>query len=172
VDRKFVVGLARDWLAALVVVFVGLTLFNGLFSGSPLSGGSAPEFALEDLDGSVVRLADFQDEVVVLNFWFTSCGACRTEIPHLAEFHEKNPDFPLFGINVDDFDAKRLKRLSEKLEVTYPVLRDTTGATAASYGVSLYPTTFILRNGEIVSTSQGVLSLAGLEAELARVGGS
>ncbi len=171
-DKRFVVGLARDWFAALVVVFVGLTLFNGLFSGAPLSGGNAPEFALEDLEGSVVRLSDFQDEFVVLNFWFTACSACRTEIPHLSKFHEKYPDFPLYGINVDDFDAKRLRRLSEKLEVNYSVLRDTSGATAASYGVSLYPTTFILRKGEIVSTSQGVLSLAGLEAELKRVGGS
>jgi thiol-disulfide isomerase/thioredoxin len=169
-DRRFAMGLAKDWASALIVVVIGLMIFNALFSPKPLSEGTAPLFELEDLDGNIVSVDEYREEMVVLNFWFTACASCRLEIPHLSAFHSKYPDFPLFGVNVDDFDAKRLKRQSEQLQVTYPVLRDTTGSTAESYGVSVFPTTFILRYGEIVSTSQGVLSLAGLEAELERVG--
>ncbi len=32
---------------------------------------SAPEFALEDMEGKRVRLADFRGKVVLLNFWTT-----------------------------------------------------------------------------------------------------
>ena len=154
---------------ALAMVFIGLALFNGLFGSSPLDSGPAPSFQLEDLEGNLVDSEQLENELVILNFWFTSCGACRQEIPHLAEFNQKFPDTRLYGVNVDSFDAKRLKRLSAQLQVTYPVLRDVGGQLAQEFGVSLFPTTFIVMNGEIVSTSQGVLSIDGLEAEVARV---
>jgi hypothetical protein len=32
-------------------------------------GTAAPEFALPDLDGGQVSLADFEEQVVLLNFW-------------------------------------------------------------------------------------------------------
>jgi thiol-disulfide isomerase/thioredoxin len=171
-DGRFITGLAKDWLMALVVVVVAVGVFNTIFGSKPLQTGSAPAFSLEDLDGNIVQLSDFDEDLVVLNFWFTSCSACRIEIPHLSSFQEKYPDTVLYGVNVDDFDAKRLKRLSEQLRVDYPVLRDVGAVTAEDYQVSMFPTTFIVLNGDIVSASQGVLTLEGLEAEIARVRGS
>ena len=37
----------------------------------------APDFVLEDLQGSAVRLSNFRGRVVFLNVWTTWCEPCR-----------------------------------------------------------------------------------------------
>lgn len=47
---------------------------------------SAPEFTLRDADDSAVRLTDFRDKVVVLNFIYTSCpDVCPLHAERIAE---------------------------------------------------------------------------------------
>jgi hypothetical protein len=43
--------------------------------------GRAPDFALNDAKGGRLRLDDYRGKVVLLNFWATRCGPCKTEIP-------------------------------------------------------------------------------------------
>ncbi len=49
----------------------------------------APAFNLISLDGKKFDLASLRGKVVVLNFWFTGCPPCLTEIPKLNELVEK-----------------------------------------------------------------------------------
>src|SRR5579864_5932494 len=46
----------------------------------------APVFTLKDVNGAAVRLSDYKGKVLLINFWETSCGPCRIEIPWLVEF--------------------------------------------------------------------------------------
>lgn len=43
----------------------------------------APEFIAQDMTGKMVRLSDFRGKVVLLNFWASWCGVCKTEKPAL-----------------------------------------------------------------------------------------
>jgi hypothetical protein len=42
-------------------------------------------FALPDLDGKTVSLADFKDKVLIVDIWGTWCPPCRMEVPHFIE---------------------------------------------------------------------------------------
>jgi thiol-disulfide isomerase/thioredoxin len=44
----------------------------------------APDFTAIDNNGKPVHLSDFRGKVVLLNFWASWCGVCKTEKPQLA----------------------------------------------------------------------------------------
>jgi thiol-disulfide isomerase/thioredoxin len=56
-------------------------------SAAPRVGERAPEFELTLIDNSKVRLSELRGLVVLLNFWATWCGPCRTELPMLDRYY-------------------------------------------------------------------------------------
>jgi thiol-disulfide isomerase/thioredoxin len=162
---SFVVGLLRDWGIALVVVVLVFALWNQLAStASAPSLGEAQDFVLPDLGGDAVTLSKLEQDVVVLNFWFTSCPPCRAEIPELARFHTEHPEIGLYGVSTDRGMAPgKLKAISGKLGINYPVLHDTTTEVAQRYGVSVFPTTLIIHDGQIVDAKVGAVDKHTLE---------
>lgn len=161
-------GLLRDWGLALVVVvgiFVG---YEVLFAPSAPSLGDAQDFTLTDLEGRDVQLSSVSEDVVVLNFWFTSCPPCRAEIPELTAFAAHHPDVGVYGISTDlGMPLKRLARESAALGIDYPVLHDVKGDVARAYGVSVFPTTVVVRDMQIVKARVGAVDHALLESMIA-----
>lgn len=87
-------GSRRRLLWAAAALGLCLLLFIGLRpSRQPARGGDlptalalgqqAPEFALRDLQGRIVRLSTLRGRAVLLNFWATYCPPCRLEMPDL-----------------------------------------------------------------------------------------
>lgn len=155
---SFVAGLVRDWGIAILVVVVVVLGYGALSRPSPPALGPAPAFVLTDLDGAKVALPDVPGDVVILNFWFTTCPPCRAEIPELSKFHDSHPDVPMYGVSTDvGMPTGRLKAQSERLGITYPVLHDARAEVAALYGVSSFPTTLIIRGGNVVGARVGAV---------------
>src|SRR5205823_2056079 len=50
----------------------------------PSRSDPAPDFALTDIDGKSVSLAEQRGKVTLLNFWGSWCGPCQREVPGLA----------------------------------------------------------------------------------------
>ncbi|MFH2201567.1 MAG: TlpA disulfide reductase family protein [Elusimicrobiota bacterium] len=114
-------------------------------------GEPAPEFALKDLTGRIVRLADFKGKVVLIDFWATYCLPCRDAIPELQALHDKHQaeGFAVIGISVDAY-AGHVPDFVRELGVKYPVVLDPEQETARSFGFSQLPTTFLVdRSGRI-----------------------
>jgi thiol-disulfide isomerase/thioredoxin len=63
----------------------GPALCNGKECAIPPQGMPAPDFTAYDNNGNPVKLSQFRGKVVLLNFWASWCGVCKTEKPKLAE---------------------------------------------------------------------------------------
>ena len=55
-------------------------------------GAVAPDFVMKNLAGADVRLSDYKDKVVVLDFWATWCGPCIASFPHTQTLAAKYKD--------------------------------------------------------------------------------
>ena len=115
-----------------------------LFSApAPAAGQEAPAFSLRDINGKSVALSDYKGKVVLLNFWATWCGPCRTEIPEFNEFHKAHPDVELLGIAINSGGASKLNPWLKRNPIDYTVLVGT-DPVQVTYDVSTLPTTVIV----------------------------
>jgi peroxiredoxin len=115
-------------------------------------GDPPPRFSLQDTEGRTVTApVDFAGSAVVVHFWADWCPYCLEEMPVLDKLFQqyKNRGFKVYAINVGQgLDAARA--YVSKVKITYPVLLDTDGKTAKSYGVLGLPRTFFIdRKGNI-----------------------
>ena len=85
----------------------------------------APEAILatenKDLEGNVLKFADFKGKVVLINLWATWCGPCRAEMPHLIEMQEKYKDkgFEVVGLDVDEESVEEINTFAKEMKLNY-----------------------------------------------------
>ncbi|WP_454114705.1 TlpA family protein disulfide reductase [Microbacterium lacticum] len=83
----------------------------------------AVEFSGTAVDGSTVTSADFDDTVLVLNFWYAGCGPCRAEASTLEDTYQKvSPKGARFlGVNIYD-GPEQATSFENTYGITYPSL--------------------------------------------------
>ncbi len=105
----------------------------------------ARDFTLEDLEGSPVSLKDFQGKVVFLNFWATWCGPCRYEMPTMEKVWQKFKEEKFVILAVDLREGKeKVSSFMKENGYTFPVLLDSGGGIANTYGIRAIPTTYLV----------------------------
>lgn len=116
------------------------------------AGNVAPDFVLSDVDGNPVRLSDFADRYVVLDFWGTWCPWCVKGIPQMKQYWEKCRSKTAFiGIACRD-KSEKVKEMVGREGIGWTNLMNGTDVNDISvlYGVSGYPTKIILAPGLVV----------------------
>lgn len=134
-----------------------------------IRGKQAAAFELPDVDGAIVRMADFKDKVLLVNFWATWCQPCLIEIPWFLEFQEQyGPQgFEVIGISLDDEGAEVVKPFMEKHGMTFTVLLGDEEVTEQFGGILGLPTTFLVdRDGKYYSMHRGLVSRDIIEDDL------
>ena len=133
----------------------------------------APEFAGETLDGGSFDMAAQRGRWVVVNFFSTWCVQCVVEHPELVAFHDRyrdDPDVRLVSVVFQD-DVDVISRFFAQQGGDWPVVVTNTGRIAIDFGVTAVPETYLVDPlGRVVSKFTGGVTLAGLEAQLVRVG--
>jgi peroxiredoxin len=118
----------------------------------------APDFALQDVDGTVHHLSDYRGKVVMLNFWATWCPPCRKEIPEFAQLQKDfgTQGIQFVGIALDDEGLAKVKPWLANHPVSYPILLPDPKVTASYGEMSSIPVTFVIdRKGMIRSSFTG-----------------
>jgi peroxiredoxin len=129
----------------------------------------APDFTLKDANGKRVSLSDFKGEVVVLNFWATWCGPCKTEIPWFIDFQKEwqARGFTVLGVSMDEDGWKAINPYVAEKKINYPVLLANEEVSQAYGGIDALPTTFIIgRDGKVAFLHAGLIERAEYEKEI------
>lgn len=139
----------------------GIALARLIMSSGTEAGHPAPDFTLPYLNGPEASLGAMHGKVVLLNFWATWCGACRSEMPSLENLYRDfrhYPDFAVLTVSIDQRGKPAVAQFMASNGYNFPVLLDTGNVTSAAYGVSGIPSTFVIgRNGQIIWNCVGAL---------------
>ena len=122
---------------------------------------AAPDFTAYDADGNAVQLSDYFGKPLVLNFWASWCGPCKSEMPAFQQAYEQEEGVQFLLVNMTggretQADAEAL--LAQE-GYTFPVLFDLDLDAAMTYGVTALPTTYFLdAEGNLVAWAQGAIN--------------
>lgn len=111
-----------------------------------------PAFSLRDQYGNTHTLEDYAGKTIFLNFWATWCSPCKAEMPDIQELYaergENGGDVIVLGVASPNYGWEESQSQVEAFltlnDYTYPVLMDEGGVLAEQFGISAFPTTFMI----------------------------
>lgn len=141
---------------------------NGSQAESSQPQTQAPDFTVVDDQGNEVSLSSYFGKPIVLNFWASWCGPCKSEMPDFQEAYEEYGDeihFVMVNMTEGSRETKEsAQRFIQEQGFTFPVLYDTQMNAAITYSAWTLPTTyFIDEQGYLVAQGRGALNRETLE---------
>lgn len=119
------------------------------------------DFTVVDGNGKSVKLSDYVGKPIVLNFWASWCGPCKSEMPEFQQvFAEMGEQVQFLMVNATVSDTMAdAKSFINQYGYTFPVVFDTRGEALYTYGVDAFPTTFFLdKTGTVAGYVVGAIS--------------
>lgn len=146
------VGLVAGYAVALQVTPTSGVRAAAAPEARPEVGYLAPDFALRDLEGRVVRLSDFHGRAVLLNFWATWCPPCRREMPSMEQAYReyRGRGLEILAVSIDTGGADAVQAFVQELNLTFPVLLDPDMAVLRTYRLGGIPGSFLIDRRGVV----------------------
>jgi tetratricopeptide (TPR) repeat protein len=110
-----------------------------------------PDFSITTLDGQYISSSDLVGKVVVLDFWASWCGPCRSALGDLRSFAKHFAGKPVVVLSVSaDRDKDTWRTFVQKNTMTWPQYYDEYGKIARLFGVHAFPSYFVIDGEGIV----------------------
>ena len=117
------------------------------------------DFTAFDTNSDPVKLSDYLGKPIVLNFWASWCGPCKSEMPAFQKAYEEFGDQVQFVmVNVGE-TTDEAEAFLAATDYTFPVLFDVNGQAAYAYQLSAIPASFFIgADGKLVYSHVGAMS--------------
>ena len=131
---------------------------SGSQAGTTNESNMAPEIAMKNPAGKIIKLSSLRGKVVLLDFWASWCGPCRRESPNVLRLykHYKDKGFTVFSVSLDE-DAASWKQAIAKDGLIWPnhvsdLMGWKTPMTQLYQFESIPHTVLIDKEGKIIAT--------------------
>jgi thiol-disulfide isomerase/thioredoxin len=111
---------------------------------------------LPTLKGDSLTLSSYKGKVILLDFWASWCGPCRSANRQLVKVYSKYKDkgFEIFSVSLDE-DKKDWQKAIVKDKITWLQVNDPRGwnaQTAVNWNIYQLPTSYLInKKGDVVS---------------------
>ncbi|MEN0067083.1 MAG: TlpA disulfide reductase family protein [Myxococcota bacterium] len=113
-----------------------------------------PGFELPAADGTMIRLADYEGQIVLLEFVTMWCGTCRQAAPEFQEYSVERADDPVEVITLihedvfgDTPTTDDIEAWTSQFTITHPVVSDVSGEAKKAWsrgGTIPTPMTYVV----------------------------
>lgn len=126
------------------------------------------DFTVYDREGNPVSLSDQVGKPVIVNFWATWCGPCKSELPAFQQAYETYGDQVVFMMV--DMVQGRTETKAGAIEYvdgqgySFPLYFDEDQTAVAAYEIGAVPATFVIdETGKLVTNHVGAMSYEQIE---------
>ncbi|MDH5392919.1 MAG: TlpA family protein disulfide reductase [Gammaproteobacteria bacterium] len=119
----------------------------------PHKANSTPaQLRLKSVTNQTIDLQQFKNTVVLVNFWASWCPPCVHEMPSMQRLQNQFTEdkFVILGVNMAEEKTVIEDFLTNKVNVSFPILMDTDGAALKRWQVFAFPTSYLIdKKGKI-----------------------
>lgn len=128
----------------------------------------AKDFVMENSKGEEVYLSNFLGKPIIVNFWATWCGPCKTELPAFEEAYQKyGKEIEFLMVNLtDEYNdtVEKVKEFVKQNQYEFPLYFDTKYQATNTYYLYAVPQTLVInQEGNIVKQYKGMINQQILE---------
>lgn len=119
-------------------------------------GQIAPEIALPNPEGELVKLSDLRGKYVLIDFWAAWCKPCREENPNVVRLYKmyNEKGFEVFGVSLDRTKEAWVQAIADD-KLTWTQVSDLkyfNSEAAAIYQINAIPATYLIDpDGKIIA---------------------
>ncbi len=128
----------------------GMKPTEGMVALNRMSQEGVPNFELIDIAGEPLSLDDYDDRIILLNFWASWCEPCVAEFPSMMRLLRRYPDeMVLLAISADHNEEEMMAflRVFGAEEPNLRVAWDRQMEVARLYGTQVLPESYIIGPG-------------------------
>lgn len=136
---------------AVVILLSAFLVLRQPSSDSVNVGDVAPDFSIKDPSGQEIKLSDYRGNLVFLNFWYTDCVPCVTEMPDMEKIYEgfKDRKFKMMAVSID-IEWEKVEKFYQDKNLSLPAFHDPGRKVASRYNVYKFPETYLIDGNGIV----------------------